>query len=238
MKTESHLRIINIFPQLLGTYGDSGNALILKKRAQWFNLNCEIIEISPSEAVPIEGDIYLLGGGEDLAQKTACELLLKNNVLKKVNNRKKFILAICAGYQILGLTFPGAKNEKIAGLGIIDAVTIKGKKRAVGEICGTLSLDDRSIEVFGFENHSGLTFLGPDQRPLSYLKFGVGNHDGQTDGILTPNIIGTYMHGPALARNPDLANHILSVVTNSELRANFKPDQYANRIKYEILKHH
>ena len=200
------LRIVHVYPTVLGLYGDRGNALVLASRAGRRDIAAEIVTVEPGDAVPAHGDLYLLGGGEDLAQTTAVDLLRADGTLGRVITADGIVLAVCAGMQILGHTF-GAASGIVPGLGLIDITTASGTSRAVGELLVTATA--LAVPTLtGYENHQGRTAVGADARPLGRVDHGVGNGDG-TEGVVQRRVIGTYLHGPALARNPALADLLL-----------------------------
>jgi CobQ-like glutamine amidotransferase family enzyme len=160
-----------------------------------------------SDAPLPEADLYCLGGGEDGPQARAVEALRADGRLALAVADGAVVLAVCAGFQILGHSFPAANGEPLAGLGLIDAATRRGTNRAVGEVVA--QADDLGLPALtGFENHAGVTRLGPTARPLGRIRAGVGNGDG-AEGARCGRLIGTYLHGPVLARNPGLADLLL-----------------------------
>jgi CobQ-like glutamine amidotransferase family enzyme len=214
MSAESALRIAVLFPDLLGTYGDRGNATVLAARCRHRGQSAETVEVSSDEPVPTSCDLYLLGGGEDLAQHRAAALLESSHFRDAVEGGAA-VLAVCAGLQILGTTdTESAPAGEHPGLGMLEATTRPGRKRAIGEVlsCADPELGLGCPVLTGFENHAGRTTLGPGVRPLGRLVRGVGNGDG-TDGAVSGTIVATYQHGPVLARNPALADHLLKLAT-------------------------
>ncbi len=212
LSDDSTLRIVHVYPTVLGLYGDRGNALVLAARAGLRGIQAEIISIEPGESVPAEGDIYLLGGGEDLAQTTAAELLRADDTMRRVIEADRAVLAVCAGMQILGHEF-NAANGLVPGLGLLDVTTRAGDTRAVGELLVTPHDAALALPTLtGYENHRGRTTVGPEARPLGRVDHGIGNGDG-TEGVVQRRVIGTYLHGPALARNPALADLLLGWAT-------------------------
>jgi len=208
------VRIALVFPSLLGTYGDGGNASVLAQRLRWRNIDAEVIDVAVDAAVPEQADVYVLGGGEDTAQTLAVSRLA-NGVLTRAAERGAPIFAVCAGFQILGETFLVGRGDVHPGLGLIDCRTDRlPGPRAVGELLG----DPVGVAVSeigpltGYENHGGRTLLGPAAAPLARVRSGVGNGDG-VDGAVQGSVVATYLHGPALARNPGMADWLLSHVT-------------------------
>ncbi|MHB8262592.1 MAG: MurT ligase domain-containing protein [Acidimicrobiales bacterium] len=287
---QSQLRIAVLYPDILGTYGDSGNAIVLAERAYRQNIAAEIIHVASGTPIPAECDIYCIGGGEDAPQAYAAQLLRapqSSKALRRAISEGAALLAVCAGYQILGEAFPGPGGVPLAGADLVPAITVHTNvRRAVGEIltemdpaafprlqserCNGASLTGwrhlvhpdypgspdrqapgvplrrlrqsghseslvrlmRLIELkttlraacpvaehllSGFENHAGRTAIGSEARPLGMVLQGTGNglpsDPIRSEGIVYGNIIGTYLHGPVLARNPALADIILELAT-------------------------
>lgn len=203
------IQIINLLPELLGTYGDQGNAATLSWRLSMRGIANQVINASAYEPLPTDGDFYLLGGGEDDAQIAAVELLRNQEVLNIALRNGAQIFAVCAGFQLLGESFPASGGRTIQGLGLLPIITESAERRSVGEL-----LLDSTIgigKLTGFENHAGQTRFTEKLQPLGTVVAGIGNHQQEaSDGALTNQIIATYMHGPALVRNPELADYFLS----------------------------
>ncbi|WP_028649948.1 type 1 glutamine amidotransferase [Nocardiopsis sp. CNT312] len=206
--TSSTLRIVWIYPDLLSTYGDQGNALILRRRAELRGIATEIVHVHSSDPVPEQGDIYLLGGGEDRPQILAAERLRADGGLARAAARGGCVFAVCAGYQIIGETYGDDEANPLPGVGILDIRSGRGQTRAVGEIVADVDPALGVGRITGFENHQGRTEIGPSARPLSTTVRGIGNDD-RTEGAYQGQVLGTYMHGPALPRNPALADLLL-----------------------------
>jgi lipid II isoglutaminyl synthase (glutamine-hydrolysing) len=207
------LRVAVVFPDLLGTYGDGGNGLILTRRAQWRGHDAELLQAPSDHPLP-EADIYCLGGGEDGPQVRAARTLSDDGMLNRRVCEGAVVLAVCAGFQVVGRSFPGADGEPHEGVGLLDIETVKGTgPRAVGEVVSEAATDRGAPglpTLTGFENHGGRTTLGADAAPLAHVTAGVGNGGGDgTEGALAGRIVGTYLHGPVLARNPALADLLL-----------------------------
>jgi hypothetical protein len=213
----SALRIVVVHPDLLGTYGDSGNGLVLANRARWRGIAVELIAADSSRPLPEAADLYVLGGGEDGPQARAVERLA-DGALARATTGGAVVLAVCAGFQILGTSFPAADGRTLSGLGLLDIQTVRGTPRAVGELLVAAPRGDAApIELLtGFENHAGRTRLGPGVAPLGGVRLGIGNGDG-ADGAVVANVHGTYLHGPVLARNPWFADHLLGLALGQTL---------------------
>lgn len=228
MTLKRRVEVVLIYQSLLGIYGDRGNATVLVQRLRWHGFEPVLSVVEPGDALPDTGDLYVLGGGEDAAQTSAVAALRADGGLNRAVDRGAAVLGICGGYQIMGRTFTvGDREEEIAGLGLLDVTTTRGPVRAVGEVVMRwdprgadgqpveLSVDDR--RVTGFENHGGYTQLGPGATPLGTVEVGVGNAGDGTEGAQSGTVIGTYPHGPLLARNPALADHLIRLATGEEL---------------------
>lgn len=209
MMTESVLRIALVLPDLMGTYGDRGNALVLAKRLTWRGVTNEILTVlSSAEAVPDSCDIYLIGGGEDVAQHAAVRFLSRGRGLQRAAQAGAPVLGICGGLQVLGTGFRTGDGSWYEGLGLIDVVTEPGSCRAIGEVAAESVIDGVGL-LTGFENHLGRTRIGADTRPLGRLVHGIGNGHDSAEGAVSGHIVCTYLHGPVLARNPVLADTML-----------------------------
>ncbi|GAB2827692.1 glutamine amidotransferase [Alpinimonas psychrophila] len=208
---ERPIRIVSIYPTLLGTYGDGGNVAALSHIASLHGLAADILTISPGMVIPDDADIYVMGGGEDTAQVAAANALRASGALTRAVDKGASVLAICAGYQLLGHEFPDADGNAAPGLGLLDVFTDRLPKRAVGELAAEpirAGLTSVTQMLTGYENHGGATHLGAGVTPLALVTSGVGNGDG-TEGAITGRVIGTYLHGPCLVRNPLLAETLL-----------------------------
>ncbi len=205
----SSLRLVWVYPDLLSTYGDRGNLLVLERRASLRGLEVELVYVNADQPIPRQGDIYLLGGGEDLPQILAARRLRADGGLSAVADRGAVIFAVCAGYQLLGTEFGGEEGQPVTGLEILDMRSGRGDRRGVGEIVAEVNPALQLPRLTGFENHQGVTRRGPGVAPLATVLTGVGNGDG-TEGAWAGQVLGTYLHGPALVRNPALADLLLT----------------------------
>jgi hypothetical protein len=231
VSTESHLRLVWIYPDLLSTYGDRGNLLILARRADLRGLPVECAEIRSDQAMPSDGDIYLIGGGEDGPQALAAQRLIADGGLHRAVERGAVVFSVCAGYQLMGSSF-FAKGARCTGLEILDLSSDRGPTRAVGELAGDVDPELGLPPLTGFENHGGRTHLGPGVKPLARVTAGIGN-DEKTEGAWHGKVLGTYSHGPALARNPAIADLLLTWATGTTLEP--IDDRWPDRLRSERL---
>jgi lipid II isoglutaminyl synthase (glutamine-hydrolysing) len=230
--TESALRVVWLYPDLMSTYGDRGNLLIVAHRATARGMAVDALEVRSDQKVPEQADIYLIGGGEDQAQALAATRLAADGALGRAVANGSVIFAVCAGYQVMGHWFY-AKDEKCAGLGLLDVHSDRGETRAVGELAGAVDPALSLPVLTGFENHGGRTHPGPDARPLAQVTTGIGN-DGRTEGAYRGTVLGTYCHGPALARNPALADLLLRWATGIDQLATLD-ETWTERLRNERL---
>jgi lipid II isoglutaminyl synthase (glutamine-hydrolysing) len=211
--TESAVRIGLVLPDVMGTYGDGGNAVVLRQRLLLRGIAAEIIEITLADAVPESLDLYTLGGAEDYAQRLATRHLIKHPGLQRAAGRGAPVLAICAAVQVLGHWYETSAGERVDGVGMLDVTTTPQDARTIGELVSRPLLAGLTEKLTGFENHRGGTLLGPAAAPLGAVVKGAGNRGGDgIDGAVQGNVVATYMHGPCLARNPELADLLLSKV--------------------------
>ena len=213
----SPLTIAVVYPDLLGTYGDGGNGIVLARRAAWRGIDVELVQADSGRPVPT-ADIYCMGGGEDGPQvRAATELRADGTVLQAVEHGA-VVLGVCAGYQLLGRSFPDSADRPHEGLGLLDVTTRKGTgTRAVGELVATPTQEAPRLagggslpSLTGFENHGGVTVVGPGSQAVARVVSGVGNGGGDgTEGAWSGRVFGSYLHGPLLARNTALADLLI-----------------------------
>ena len=210
---DSAVRIGLVLPDVMGTYGDGGNAVVLRRRLLLRGISAEIVEITLSDPVPSSLDIYTLGGAEDYAQRLATRHLLRYPGLQEAAARGAPVLAICAAIQVLGHWYETSAGERVDGVGLLDLVTAPQSVRTIGELVTRPAVSGLSDPLTGFENHRGGTVLGSSAAPLGAVLRGFGNRSGdRIDGAVQGSIIASYMHGPCLARNPALADLLLARV--------------------------
>jgi lipid II isoglutaminyl synthase (glutamine-hydrolysing) len=225
----SALRIAALLPEVLGTYSDRGNVTVLAQRARWRGLRVEVRTVHPDTSPPLDCDLYVLGGGEDIAQRFAARWLREHPALCATLAERATTLAVCAGMQILGDRMRGSGGQETTGAGVLPLTTVAGRRRAIGEVVVRADLPAGGL-LTGFENHRGRTTLGPGVAPLGHVLTGVGNGaGGRIEGVLTRTVVGTYLHGPVLARNPALADALLERATGLRLAPLDLPDQEAVR---------
>ena len=207
------LKILHLFPDLLDQYFDSGNIVCMKKRLEWRGIDCEVSSVRRDDEVSdlSDVDMVLIGGGADKEQMYVCRHLMQYKTeLSDYIESGGGLLAICGGYQLLG-NYYKTQNETIKGLEILDIYTEPGEKRLIGDIILEADFLEKPHNVIvGFENHGGRTYIG-NHKPFGKVLHGNGNCDnGGFDGVMYKNLIGTYLHGPLLFKNPELCNIMLT----------------------------
>jgi CobQ-like glutamine amidotransferase family enzyme len=218
--TPSAVRVAVLYPELLGLYGDAGNALALGRRMQARGIGFELVEVSWGNPVPLSCDIYLLGGSEDGPQEFVVDALATAHLLRAVDAGAA-LLAICSGLQMLGREFPGRGGRQVKGLGRLPCRTVRAPEGSPRTVGGVILRDTAFAgigDVVGFENHAGQTVLDDDAQPFGHCVRGYGNlrdseASARVDGVVFGSVLGTYLHGPVLALNPALADAVLRLVT-------------------------
>lgn len=207
--SERTLRIAHLYPELLNLYGDGGNILVLRKRLEWRGIGCEVREVHIDDRPSFSDvDIVFIGGGSDREQRIVCEhLLAERSELAAYVEDGGVLAAVCGGYQLLGHSYLMG-DEKVDGLSLVDLYTDRGSPRLIGNIAIESRISAQPI--VGYENHGGRTHLGEGVEPLGRVVHGHGN-DGESgyEGCLYKNIVGTYIHGPLLPKNPGVADYLI-----------------------------
>ena len=197
------ITIGHLYPDLLNLYGDRGNIQCLMKRCQWRGIEAETIPFELEDEIDFSKlDIVLLGGGSDREQMLVCEKLKEiQKDFKAYVENYGVVIAICGGYQLLG-NYYKTEQGTMKGLELVDLYTEQGEGRLIDNIVLQSNLFD--MPIVGFENHGGRTYI-KDNKPLGKVLYGAGN-----EGVVYKNVIGTYLHGPLLPKNPQLADWLIS----------------------------
>ena len=220
------ISIAHLYPRLLNLYGDRGNIITLLKRCEWRGIETEFEEINTGDSI-CGHDLYFIGGGQDKQQiDVAAELFKQKNNLTEQRDAGAVFLGICGGYQLLGHYYQPFEGDRLNGISLLDAYTVAGKKRFIGNV--TAKTDFLTPETLvGFENHSGLTYLQGDTKPLAMVLTGNGNNGtDQTEGARYKNVFGTYLHGSLLPKNPHFADYLIELALEK---------RYGEKIKLEKL---
>lgn len=206
MKT---VTIGHLFPREMNIYGDMGNILSLRRRLEWrgFRVRVEAIE-QGSKPIWDDLDIVFGGGGQDSGQLIMGEALGgMAGPLQELAQDQLPMLVICGSYQLFGRGFTTMEGQEIPGIGIFGASTVGGSVRMIGNVVIDTTKYGRLV---GFENHSGQTMLEPGQAALGVVRKGFGNNPtSKREGAVQHEVIGTYLHGPVLPKNPALADALI-----------------------------
>jgi CobQ-like glutamine amidotransferase family enzyme len=206
------LMIGHLYPEHLNIYADRGNIAVFQRRCGWRGIGCEVVACGLEDPLP-EADLYYLGGGQDRDQMlVAADLQGKAASLRAAVDGGASVLAVCGGYQLLGHRYRGHHGDDMPGTGLVDLETVAGTDRMIGNVTLECNFGDGvSKTLVGFENHAGRTHLGPGLEPLGRVIKGRGNNgeDGG-EGVRDGRVIGTYVHGPLLPKNPWLADWIIA----------------------------
>ena len=206
------LRIAHLYPSLLNVAGDGGNLIAIQRRAQWRGIPVEVVAVEKGETPDFRKfDIVLFHGGQDVEMAVAAEdFALKAPSLRVAADEGVVIFAVCAGLQLLGHRYVSNSGEEMVGAGILDLETRAGPQRFMQHAACEVTIDGVTETIVGFENHSGLTRLGPGCEPFGRVIAGAGNNgrDG-IEGARYRNVFATYLHGPCLPKNPWLTDQLI-----------------------------
>ncbi len=234
--------IYHLYPGQLNLYGDRGNMIALCRRAEWRNIKVEIVPVLPGEASAFSNcDLLFMGGGQDSDQEMVARDLEKRKAeLSGAVDAGMTVFAVCGSYQLLGSHYTTARGERIGGLELIDIYTEAGQKRLIGNAAVECPLWDPPRSLVGFENHAGRTYLGPGLQPLGRVLAGHGNNGlDKTEGAVYKNVIGTYLHGSLLPKNPWLTDYLLRKALAhryGDLKLNELDDSAEEQAHWEALK--
>jgi len=206
------LRVCHLYPGELNIYADRGNIAVLRRRLEWRGHTLAVTEAGIGDPIPADHDLYYLGGGQDRDQLVVARDLpaTKATALRAAMADGAVLLAVCGGFQLAGHGYTAVDGSRMPGIGLLDADTVAGPTRLIGDLVIEAELEGERHRVVGFENHAGRTTLGPGSVPLGRVVSGHGNNgaDGG-EGAVTGRAIGTYLHGPLLPKNPWLADTVI-----------------------------
>ncbi|MBQ8077411.1 MAG: glutamine amidotransferase [Eubacterium sp.] len=205
------IKIAHLYPDMLNLYGDRGNIIALTERMNARGIEVQTDAITMGKTFNADDyDILFIGGGQDFEQDVLLEDLKQGKDVQIQNAIEggKVMLAICGGYQMLGKYYKTYDGKMLEYMGALDFYTEGKPERMIGNYAYKTK---EGIEVVGFENHSGRTYLGNGVEPLGKMIKGYGNNgeDG-TEGVRYKNTFGTYSHGPVLPKNPQFADLLIS----------------------------
>ena len=220
------IRIGHLYPAYLNIYADRGNIAVLTRRAGARGHGVVVEAIEPGRQVSLASfDLLYIGGGQDREQAMiAPDLAARSDAIRAAVDDGVALLAVCGGYQLLGRGYRGRDGSWMPGAALFPHETVAGERRMIGDVLLACSLGGRQFTVAGFENHAGRTVLDPEAVPLGRVVSGFGN-DGVSgfEGCVVERAVGTYLHGPLLPRNPDLADLLLSWALAHAVRSEPRP---------------
>lgn len=216
--TPQPITILQLYPRDMNIYGDHGNLQVLVRRLEWYGYQPKVITYNVGDKLPREVDIIIGGGGQDSGQtKIHADLLKIGPVLKKWADGGTPMLMVCGLYQLFGHFFRTLNNVTLDGIGVLDVKTYGTNERLIGNI---ITNSEVFGDIIGYENHSGQTYLGETAKPFATVIKGAGNNskDGQ-EGAVYKNVIGTYLHGALLPKNPAIADFLIKTAVKRKYGA-------------------
>ncbi|MEK7252344.1 MAG: glutamine amidotransferase [Actinomycetota bacterium] len=200
--------LAHLYPRRMNIYGDAGNVIALRCRAEWRGLSVRVVPVNEGDVFDFEeADIVVAGGGEDSSQSAiAGDLVERGDAINRAVLAGVVFLTVCGTYQLFGRRFVTADGTEIPGIGVFAAETTGGGTRMIGNVV----VDSKWGDLVGFENHSGRTVLDAGQAPLGKVRRGYGNNDKTAEeGAIVENCFGTYLHGSVLPKNPAFADDLI-----------------------------
>ena len=206
--SEKSINLLQLYPRDMNIYGDWGNTLALQRRLEWHGYTVNLLAYNPGDTFPKDVDLIVGGGGQDSGQSAIGDDLRSiGPTLQRLADDGVPMLMICGLYQLFGHSFITRSGEVLEGIGLLDVTTIGGEERLIGNI--VTSSDEFGL-IVGYENHSGQTTLGPNATPFGQVIRGAGNNGrDETEGARYKNVIGTYLHGSLLPKNPKVADWLI-----------------------------
>jgi CobQ-like glutamine amidotransferase family enzyme len=228
--TKQAITILQLYPREMNIYGDHGNLLVLKRRLEWHGYEPVIKTYEPGDTFPSDVDIIVGGGGQDSGQdKIHADLLKLGPTLKKLADDGVPMLMVCGLYQLFGNAFHTSADKTLKGIGVLDVETRGTSERLIGNI---ITSTNEFGDIIGYENHSGQTFLGDRAQPFASVVKGAGNNSQDShEGARYKNVIGTYLHGSILPKNPKLADFLIQTAVTrkyGEFKGNVIDDLLAD----------
>lgn len=233
MADQRELVILSLYPRDMNIYGDRGNLLALTRRARAHGFEPRVVDLNIGDTLPEHVDIVIGGGGQDSGQiRVAADLAGRAAEFQALAEGGTPMLVICGLYQLFGHRFVTTSGSTLQGIGVLDVETRGGDERMIGNVV----VDSRDFgEIIGYENHSGYTVLGSGSEPLGKVLQGAGNNpDDGSEGARSGNVLGSYLHGSLLPKNPAISDFLIATAAQRRYDA-FKPragvDQTAERAR-------
>ena len=231
--TKKVITILQLYPKDMNIYGDHGNLLVLQRRLEWYGYEPKIIHYNVGDTFPENVDIIVGGGGQDSGQEIIHDDLTKiGPTLKSLAEDNTPMLLVCGLYQLFGNFFKTLSGNTLTGIGILDIETHGTHERLIGNI---VTNNEEFGNIIGYENHSGQTFLGKNAQPFASVFKGVGNNAKDShEGARYKNVIGTYLHGSILPKNPKIADFLIQTAVTKkygEFSTDVIDDQLADQAR-------
>ena len=236
--SSKEIHVLQLYPKDMNIYGDTGNVLAVTRRIEWYGYTPILHSYNPGDAFPEEIDIVLGGGGQDSGQDKIQEDLRRIAPrLRDLTESDTPMLMICGLYQLFGHFFETKDGTRIDGIGILDVETFGREERLIGNI---ITHSEEFGDIVGYENHSGQTYLGPKATPLAQVQLGAGNNSEDSyEGARHRNVIGSYLHGALLPKNPLITDFLIrnaAINRYGELAAMPIDDRLAERARAQAMK--
>lgn len=216
--TKGSVRLCHLYPDEMNVYADRGNIAVLRQRLAWRGWGLNVHHAGIGDHIDADAhDFFYMGGGQDRDQEIVAVDMVetKGDALRGAADARKVQLFVCGGIQLAGHWYETVSGERLPGVGVLDLTTTAGDNRLIGDLVIEAELDGERHTVVGYENHAGRTKLGSGSVPLGRVSSGHGNNDNDRgEGAVTNHVVGTYLHGPLLPRNPWLADKLLTWALN------------------------
>ena len=221
MVSRGELVVAHLYPRDMNIYGDTGNVLAVRRRAESHGFSVNLVAVNPGDAMPGDVDILVGGGGQDSGQgRVHDDLLARKTELSDLATAGVPMLMICGLYQLFGHVFRTHEGQEMTGISVLDVETYATEKRLIGNI---VTFSEQFGEIIGYENHSGHTFLGPSATALGVVRSGEGNNTrDDTEGARAHNVIGSYLHGSLLPKNPAITDFLIGTAATKKF-GGFEP---------------
>lgn len=218
------LKLVHLYPLFLNLYGDIGNIITLQKRCEWRGIELDIQQFNIGDKLEEGTDIFFIGGGQDRQQVEVSQELQKyKSLLTQEYENNSVFLGICGGYQLMGEYYQPHDAERLEGISILDAYTVAGSNRFIGNVTAEVDYIQEKNTLVGFENHSGLTYLRGNTTPMATIVVGNGNNGiDKTEGARSKNAFGTYLHGSFLPKNPHFADYLIKLALQKKYKDNIE----------------
>ena len=242
------LNLIHLYPDEMNLYGDYGNILSIIKRCDWRGIDVKVIKVKKGDPLDLsDADILFMGGGQDRSQQIITDdLVSKGPQIKEAVEGGLCVLTICGAYQLFGHYFRTKEGEELPGISVFDAYTVGSDDRMIGNVlvdCADtlrksgeahlMPANREHLELIGFENHSGKTYLGESVNPLGKVVYGFGNDGTKTwEGCRYKNAFGTYLHGSLLPKNPWFTDYLITLALKHRYHRDIQLDALDDAIEY------